>query len=451
MSTKPSCFVFMTFGQRKLSYATINFNTVYTNAILPAIESSGMEPVCVDVKRIDDQLHKTIIERLLLSDVAIIDLTTANANLFFTCGIRYAIRPSTTLFIFAQNQGLRFNMQSVHSIPYHFSDTYQFETQNAQQLKLSLIQQLTATAQNNEQHILFEKKIVEILEGYKPLDIARLKTDTFRDQIRYSEKIKQSLAEARNEKNQQKLLDIQASLGDLNKIEAGVAVDLLLSYRAVEAWPEMVYLYECLSESLKRSVLVREQIGFAYNRLKERDLAIDILELVLKEQGESSETCSLLGRVYKDKWIDAQARDQNEAITFLDKAIEKYVQGFEADWRDAYPGINALTLLDIKGDPSSIALKQELLPVVRFAVNQRLKHGTSDYWDYATLLELAVLENDPQKAQKHLDEAKSYIREIWEPKSTANNLRMIDRYRCQSFRSEKWVKTIIEQLEQWAS
>jgi hypothetical protein len=35
--------------------------------------------------------------------------------------------------------------------------------------------------------------------------------------------------------------------------------------------------------------------------------------------------------------------------------------------------------------------QQELLPVVRFAVARKVEVGRPDYWDHATLLELAVL------------------------------------------------------------
>ena len=44
------------------------------------------------------------------------------------------------------------------------------------------------------------------------------------------------------------------------------------------------------------------------------------------------------------------------------------LEGFMADQRDAYPGINAVTLLDIKGDEAALAQKDRLLPVVKFAV-----------------------------------------------------------------------------------
>jgi len=73
--------------------------------------------------------------------------------------------------------------------------------------------------------------------------------------------------------------------------------------------------------------------------------------------------------------------------------------------------INAVTLLDIRGDERSLKRKAEILPVVRFAVTQRLKSSKPDYWDYATLLELAVLEGDQQMSKQYLRDALAKMRE----------------------------------------
>ena len=72
------------------------------------------------------------------------------------------------------------------------------------------------------------------------------------------------------------------------------------------------------------------------------------------------------------------------------------MRGFEADWRDAYPGINAVTLMELCDPPDP--RQQQLLPVVAYAVERRIAAGKPDYWDHATRLELAVLARDEAKA-----------------------------------------------------
>ncbi len=107
----------------------------------------------------------------------------------------------------------------------------------------------------------------------------------------------------------------------------------------------------------------------------------------------------------------------------LEKATDAYLKGFESDWRDAYPGINAVTLMELKKPPD--LRRENILPVVRYAVQQRVAKGKPDYWDYATLLELAILAKDKEQAMDYTAKALSEVREVWEPETAMRNLRLI--------------------------
>ena len=109
-------------------------------------------------------------------------------------------------------------------------------------------------------------------------------------------------------------------------------------------------------------MLVREQYGFALNRARRSADAERVLLDVIEDRGPSSETLGLLGRVYKDRWEAEREGSVLRAEGHLDQAIDAYRRGFEADWRDAYPGINAVTLMEIR-DPGGEE-QQALLPVV---------------------------------------------------------------------------------------
>ena len=53
-----------------------------------------------------------------------------------------------------------------------------------------------------------------------------------------------------------------------------------------------------------------------------------------------------------DRWEKAaKAGEVFASRSLLKQAIDTYPEGFEADWRDAYPRINALTLKEIADDP----------------------------------------------------------------------------------------------------
>lgn len=111
---------------------------------------------------------------------------------------------------------------------------------------------------------------------------------------------------------------------------------------------------------------------------------------------------------------EAALKDDEQFLAqgLLDKSIEAYLSGFEADWRDAHPGINAVTLLEPKEPPDP--RREQIIPVVAYAVERRITAGKPDYWDHATRLELAVLAKDEQAAMAALGDALASIRETWE-------------------------------------
>ena len=238
---------------------------------------------------------------------------------------------------------------------------------------------------------------------------------------------------------------VEKELGEIQNCESGVVVDLFLSYRAVEAWPEMIELVKKMSPPLTATVMVQEQLGLALNRHGRGDDAERVLKELIDTRGPSSETYGILGRIYKDRWEAAFKSGQKSlARGLLDKAIDAYLKGFEADWRDAYPGINVVTLMEIKEPPDP--RRAQIIPVVCYAVERRIAAGKPDYWDYATVLELAVLAKDQAKAQDALCNALASVRELWEPKTTARNLRLIREAREMRHEGEEWPKEIEQEL-----
>ena len=197
----------------------------------------------------------------------------------------------------------------------------------------------------------------------------------------------------------------------------------MLVHRSISDWSGMIEVCELMPAALARQAPIRQQRAFAYNRRSEaatkggdeaaaaadRSQALTILEALQAEQGTTSETSGLLGRIYKSQWL--RAREQNEPVqarVFLRKAVAAYRQGFDTDWRDVYPGINTVTLLEALGGTEANRDKTRLLPIVRFAAEQRLRAANADYWDHATLLEVLVLMRED-------DEADAEVETCWPP------------------------------------
>ncbi len=64
---------------------------------------------------------------------------------------------------------------------------------------------------------------------------------------------------------------------------------------------------------------------------------------------------------------------------------------------------------------------------MRYAAERKIARGAGDYWDHATLLEVAVLERDEKRIDDALADTLAEKGRIdgWSPESTADNLRDI--------------------------
>src|SRR5450432_2295187 len=385
---KPLCFVLMPFGRKPTPTGTmIDFDRVYGDLIAPAVEEAALDPLRADEETVGGIIHKPMFERLILCPYAVADLTLANANVFYELGVRHAFRPWSTVPMIAQDNRLPFDVQMPRTVHYTLGADGTPEPSHTGETRRIVAKLLTEARTGKK-----DSPIFQLLDNVEAPAVAHTKTDTFREQVEYSNQLKAKLAVARKT-GVDAVGNIERDLGKMADVESGVVIDIFLSYRATSAWQEMVSLAGKMSPPLAETVLVREQLGLALNRLKRRDEAEDVLTRLIEQRGPSSETLGILGRVFKDRWEDARnSGDEILAQGYLEKAIEVYLAGFEADWRDAFPGINAVTLMEIKDPPDERRLA--ILPVVRYSVERKIAKGKPDYWDYATLLELAVMAGD---------------------------------------------------------
>lgn len=438
-SSRPLCFVLMPFGTKPdASGVSIDFDAVYAELIAPAIRDAQLDPLRADEEMTGGIIHKAMFERLILCDYAVADLTTLNANVFYELGVRHAVRPCTTILLFAEGRRLPFDVSMLRALPYRLDE-------GGKPVDISRTQVQLAALLEAARSTTPDSPVFTLVAGWQAPPVDHTKTDTFRERVNYSGLIKERLARARKQ-GMDAISSVETELGPIEDVDAGVVIDLFLSYRAVKAWSKMLGLYDKMSPPLQKTVMVREQLALAYNRLGDGETAERILTDVIAQRGPSSETYGILGRVYKDQWDKAVAAGGNLlASGLLRRAIEAYLKGFESDWRDAYPGINAVTLMELSDPPDP--RREQLLPVVRYAVERRISSGQPDYWDYATVVELAVLASDEMRAKAALGDALARVRETWEPETTARNLRLINDARQHRGQLAPWMRDIEKALQ----
>lgn len=94
------CFVIMPFGKKKDTDGTeVDFEFVYDKMIHEAVASIGMK--CDRCDRITDtgSIHVKMFEGIFEADVAVVDITGLNVNVFYELGVRHALNKHVTLVI----------------------------------------------------------------------------------------------------------------------------------------------------------------------------------------------------------------------------------------------------------------------------------------------------------------------------------------------------------------
>ena len=439
------CFVLMPFGIKTgPDGRTINFDKVYEQLIKTAVVAAGLEPIRADHEEAGGFIQKPMFEALLLCEFAVADLTNANPNVFYELGIRHAVRPWSTVPIMAEGGRLPIDVDALKTVFYEIGSDG-LPTPDGLEATRNVITGMLREAKSGG---IKDSPIYQLIDYYPQPQLDHEKADIFRSRVKYSREMKDKLAEARKA-GVDALVSIEDQLGTIEDLESGVVIDLMLSYRSRKAFDQMIALVEKMSTALRETVMVQEQYALALNREKQPDKAERVLLELIKRRGPSSETYGILGRVYKDQWEEAlQAGDDLLAPGILDKAIGAYLKGFEADWRDAYPGVNAVTLMELHDPPDP--RRSELIPVVRYSVERRIAKGAPDYWDYATLLELAMLAGDQAKAMSALSNSLAAIREIFEPDTTARNLKLIVEAKSKRSELQPWMEKVVEKLAERA-
>jgi len=97
---------------------SVDFDAVYEQLIAPAVEEAGLQPLRADQELVGGIVHKPMLERLILADYGVADLTTANPNVYYEVGVRHAVRPYSTVLIGADVKRTPFDLAPDRVRPY---------------------------------------------------------------------------------------------------------------------------------------------------------------------------------------------------------------------------------------------------------------------------------------------------------------------------------------------
>ncbi len=124
-----TCFVIMPYGQKSISlgneaepaakqFEVFDFDAVYRELIHPCLDAEGFIPIRADEEADAGMIHQQMIQRIIDSDLVIVDVSSQNPNVFYELGIRHTAQKSGTLIIRRQAEKLPFNIAGMRAIDY---------------------------------------------------------------------------------------------------------------------------------------------------------------------------------------------------------------------------------------------------------------------------------------------------------------------------------------------
>ena len=205
---KPYCFVITSFGQKenlndlKAKYKDgniepvqkIDFDKIYEELVKPAIIKAGLEPLIEREEKSLGSIHKTMYEKIILCEFCIADVTNFNPNAYYELGMRYAVKPFTTIPIIASSH---------FPLPFDIGPNRTFAYQVDNDFNLSNLEDdintLAGMLLNAKQRRGTDSPLYDLVNGISfQNSVAHEKTDIFRDKVQYDGIIKNELAYARN-------------------------------------------------------------------------------------------------------------------------------------------------------------------------------------------------------------------------------------------------------------
>jgi O-acetyl-ADP-ribose deacetylase (regulator of RNase III) len=114
------CFVIMPFGEKQdLDGKPINFDKIYVDFIKDAVEELGIECVRCDEIAETGWIHSKMFRHIFEADVAVVDITSLNPNVFYELGVRHALDKYVTVLIRKAGTPAPFNIQGFQILEYN--------------------------------------------------------------------------------------------------------------------------------------------------------------------------------------------------------------------------------------------------------------------------------------------------------------------------------------------
>jgi hypothetical protein len=392
----------------------VDFDLLWFRVYRPVLADLGYRPVRADAD-VGALIITEMIQRLVLGDLVVADLSLPNANVYYEVGIRHAASRvgcvlaaadwAQPVFDLAQMRQVRFPLPDGTVPPPMAEVAREHLTAGLRPLAAGVSPVFSAVpgypeARDPEQFVAFADLADDLMAFDADVRAAYLAP-------RHEQRFRAEAVLARH--------------GHKHVVRQADALLLLRLLRDLVGWQAVLDYSAGLPAEVAGHPLVLEQRCLALAKIGDPVVAIAQLETLLRRYGETPERLGLLGGRYKQLY--REARDATQRRRFLDLAVDAYERGMLADLNDYYPTSNLPLLYRLRGDEGDDARADDAEVVALAACRRALARGAADEWVRPTMLALAFHRGDVTEAQGLADAVAVEGASTWRLGTTVQDLR----------------------------
>lgn len=390
------CFVVMGFGN-KTDYSTgktYDLDKTYKNIIKPVAEECGYKCVRSDEIKDSSLIDRSMYGLLLYADLVIADISTYNPNAIYELGIRHAVKPFHTIILKESNGELPFDLSHTKIYSYcHLGEDIGVDESKR------CVEELTQVIKSIKDKDKVDSPFYEYINSVKPPKISEE--------------------------------EIEELIGELitnNDTLFAIVEEAKLSKRknnfkkAAECWKIASEKMPNEEYYIQQQALCTYKSKWPSEKSALNNALIIINKLINKDDSMKTdpETLGIAGAIYKNMFFN------NKDMTFLDKAIDYYGNGFNIR-KDYYTGENYALCLNIKASLISDScekiyfnvrakkIRNEIIQILtNIIMSGDLKERDDRKWIYATLANCYFAVNDKRKASEFEHKFKQESDAKWE-------------------------------------
>jgi hypothetical protein len=413
-------FVVMPFGKKPTGLlgdgvpSDVAFDALWERVYRPVLTDMGYNAVRAD-RDVGALIVNQMVQRLALANLIVADVTLPNANVYYEIGVRHAASERGCVLASADWAKPVFDLAQMRQIRFPLADGGVDEA-SADVAAAALREQLAELSTG-------VSPVFDAVPGY-PGDVDPRELSAFED---FVAELSEFQAEARGVREAARgdrpalAADLVARYGSSPAVLDSVALELLLLLRDYVGWKAMVAYGSALPPGYAdRHPVVREQLFFAMAQAGDPKGLGGLSQLA--DESESSERRGLLGGRYKKLW--SVATDEVDKRGYLDKAIEQYELGMNADLNAYYPSSNLPRLYRSRGDEGDEQKAAVAATIALAACHRALARGADDGWLRPTLLGAAFDAGDVDQARGLVPEIRRADSATWKLQSTVADLRV---------------------------